>query len=79
MAVMLLWFLIIISVNSNGTVNAALEYPTSYRFNSESHCETNGRKKVNELQMELGTKNSKLFYICKPLDVKEVAKMLPPS
>ena len=76
---MLLWFLIIISVNSNGTVNAALEYPTNYRYNSEATCESNGRKKVNDIQLELGTKNSKLFWICKPVDIKEVAKMLPPN
>jgi hypothetical protein len=76
---MLLWFLIIISVNSNGTVNAALEYPTNYKYNSEDLCEANGRRKVNELQMELGTKNSKLFYICKPIDIREIAKILPNS
>ena len=76
---MLFWFLIIISVNSNGTVNATLEYPTSYRYNSEELCDANGRKKVNEIQIELGTKNSKLFWICKPIDIKELVKILPPN
>ena len=76
---MLFWFLIIVSVNSNGTVNATLEYPTSYRYNSEALCEANGRKKVNEIQLELGTKNSKLFWICKPIDIKELVKILPPN
>ena len=74
---MMLWFLIIVSVNSNGTVNASLQYPTSYQYNSEASCEANGKKISDEQQLERGTKNSKIFWICKPVDIKDIAKMLP--
>ena len=76
---MMLWFLIIVSVNSNGTVNASLQYPTNYSYNNEAACEANGKKISDEFQLERGTKNSKIFWTCKPVDIKDVAKMLPPT
>jgi hypothetical protein len=74
---MFIWFLIIVSVNSNGTVNATLQFPSSYQFNSEAACERNGKQKSDEYQLEMGTKNSKLFWICKPVDIKDIANVLP--
>lgn len=76
---MMIWFLVIVSVNSNGTVNASLQFPTQYSYNSESSCEANGKKISDEFQLERGTKNSKIFWTCKPVDIKDIAKILPPT
>ena len=76
---MMLWFLIIIAVNSNGTVSTSLQYPTRYTFNNEAACESNGRKISDEFQLERGTKNSKIFWDCKPVELEAIIKMLPPS
>ena len=74
---MLLWFLIIISVNVDGTVNASLQYPTNFAFNNEKSCDANGRKISDQFQLERGTKNSKLYWICKPVDLQSLVNALP--
>lgn len=76
---MMIWFLIVISVNSNSTVNAEIEYPNSYQYNSEADCKRNGQKNADEYQMKFGTNNSKVFWKCQAIPLKDIAKILPPN
>jgi hypothetical protein len=71
------WVLVLAAVNINGTINLMIHYPTSPNFNTESSCEANGKKISNETQLELGTKNSKVFWTCKAVPYETIAKTLP--
>lgn len=71
------WILVLAAVNINGTINLMLQYPTSPSFNTESSCEASGKKLSNEAQLELGTKNSKIFWICNAVPYETIARTLP--
>ena len=71
------WILVVASVNMNGTVNLMTQYPLAPEFNNKYSCEQNGQKIADQAQLELGTKNSKVFWICKSVSYEAIAKTLP--
>lgn len=73
----MLWFLVLISVNINGTVNAQLQWPTKPQYNSENGCEASGQAIADKMQVELGTSNSKVFWICKGVPYSDIANTIP--
>ena len=73
------WFLVFVTINVNGSVFINTQYPTSAAFNNEASCEANGQKIANEAQLELGTKNSKVFWICKNVSYETIGKIIRPT
>ena len=73
----MLWFLVLISVNINGTVSTQLHWPTKPQFNSEKECDASGQAIADKLQLELGTSNSKVFWACKSVSYSDIANTIP--
>ena len=73
------WFLVVVTLNVNGSVRISTQYPTSQSFNNEKSCEANGQKIADASQIELGTKNSKVFWICKNVSYETVGNTLRPT
>ena len=73
------WILVLVAVNANGTVNISTQYPTSYTNNNEKSCDESGKKAANEMQLEKGTKNSKVFWLCRSAEFETIVKALPPE
>lgn len=73
----MIWFVILVTINTSGTVTATTHYPQSPTYNNESSCNKYGETLSNKIQMERGTNNSKVFWKCEALSYETVAKSMP--
>lgn len=71
------WYVILVIINTNGTVTATTHYPKAPQYNYESNCMEAGKALADKAQMEKGTNNSKVFWKCEALSYETVAKTLP--
>lgn len=69
------WFVILASLNADGTLNADLKYPLDPKFNNEKSCQESGQALADQLQLELGTTNSKVFFLCTSIPMDELQKL----
>lgn len=72
-----IWFVILVSLNSNGDVNSSLRYPLKPEYNTEKQCEESLTALADQLQSELGTANSRVYYLCTPIAIDELKKLDP--
>ena len=72
------WFLVVVTINVSGTVLISTQYPSTADVNNEASCDAIGRKIANETQLENGTKNAQVFWLCKNVPYETVAKTLKP-
>lgn len=73
------WYVILVVINANGTVNATTHYPKLPQYNFESNCKEAGKALADKAQLEAGTNNAKVFWRCEALSYETVAKTLPRS
>lgn len=73
----MIWFVILVTINTSGTVTATTHYPKSPTVNNEKTCNEYGELLSNKVQMEKGTNNSKVFWKCEALSYKTIAESMP--
>lgn len=75
----MIWFIVLNVVMSNGDVYSDLHFPNSPQYNNEKDCNESGQVLVDKKQVEVGTSNGKAYFICIPLDFKELGKAIGTS
>jgi hypothetical protein len=71
----MIWFIIMMVVNTDGSVNAGLHYPLQPQFNNEKSCNETGQTLADEEQLKVGLNNGKIFWKCEPIlfdDIKSL-------
>jgi hypothetical protein len=74
---MYLWYVILVIVNANGEARAVAHYPKSPSYNNERNCLEYGQELSEKVQVELGTKNARVFWKCESVSYDTIAKSLP--
>ena len=72
------WFLVMVTINVSGTVLISTQYPSTPAVNNKESCEEIGKKIADEIQLENGTKNAQVFWLCKNVPYETVVKTLKP-
>jgi len=73
----MIWFVIMVVINSSGVATATTHYPKSPSYNTESSCREYAETIANKLQLERGTNNAKVFWKCEALTYETIAKSMP--
>ena len=68
------WFLVVVTINVSGTVLISTQYPSTPAVNNKE----SGKKIADETQLENGTKNAQVFWLCKNVPYETVVKTLKP-
>jgi hypothetical protein len=68
----MIWFIIMMVVNADGSVNAALHYPLQPQFNNEKSCNENGQTLADEEQLKIGLNNGTIFWRCEPIPYEKI-------
>lgn len=66
------WFIMLMIVNSDGSVNATLQYPLKPQFNNEKSCLETGQILADEEQLKIGLNNGKIFWRCEPIPMDKL-------
>lgn len=74
---MYFWYVILVVINVNGEARATAHYPKTPAYNNEQNCLEYGKKLSDTVQMELGTKNARVFWKCEAVSFETIAKTLP--
>lgn len=70
----MIWFIILTTIMTNGDVYTEIRPATSPEVNTEQQCNDAGKIIVEQKQIELGTTNGKVYYVCQSLTEQEVNK-----
>lgn len=70
------WFIIMMSVNSDGSVSATLQYPLQPQFNNEKSCLESGQALADEEQLKIGSNNGKIFWRCEGVNFDAIQKLV---
>lgn len=71
-----IWFIIFMVVNSDGSVNATINYPLQPQYNNEAACNENGQKLADEEQLKIGLNNGTIFWRCEPVPYDAIKKLV---
>ena len=71
------WYVILVIISANGEARAVAHYPKSPDFNNERNCLAYGKELSETVQMELGTKNARVFWKCESVSYETISKSLP--
>jgi hypothetical protein len=74
-----IWFIILMTVNSDGSVNATLQYPLQPQFNNEKNCLESGQALADQEQLKVGLNNGKIFWRCEPVGYDAIQKLVSGS
>lgn len=69
------WFIMLMVSNADGTANAELQYPLQPQFNNEKSCNETGQILADETQLKIGLNNGKVFWKCEPVPMDKLQKL----
>lgn len=70
----MIWFIVLTTIMTNGEVFTEIRPATSPDVNTEAQCMEAGKIIVDQKQLEVGTVNGKVYYICHSLSGEEIRK-----
>lgn len=73
----MIWLLLVVSINADGSVSSVINTPNKAEFNTEAVCKETGQALVNQLQVKIGTNNARFYWKCEGLPYKELMKSMP--
>ena len=68
------WYILLITVLSDGSVLADSRYPLSPDYNNEKTCNDVGTALMKEEQQKLDAKSGTVYFVCKSLSTDEILK-----
>lgn len=71
-----MWFIILVTVLTNGQVYSDVRPATDPKYNTEASCEEAGASFVQQEQTKIGSDNGKVFYVCEHFSEEEINKAL---
>ena len=72
----MIWFIVLTTILNNGDVYTEVRPATSPEYNTQEQCIAAGQLIVDQKQIEIGTTNGKVYYICHSLTSEEILKAL---
>lgn len=68
------WFIVLTIVLNNGEVYTDIRPVTDPKYNNEKECNDVGRILVDQKQIEIGTNDGKVYYICQSFSQEQLDK-----
>lgn len=73
---MAIWYIILVTVMSDGRAMVDVKYPNTAEYNNEKTCNEVGNVFMEQEQTKLGTSNGTVYYICKNINEAEIKAAL---
>lgn len=71
---MTIWYILLVTILSDGRVTADVRYPNSPEYNNEQACNEAGELVMREEQGKIGTNSGTVYFTCKNITAEEQAK-----
>ena len=71
---MSIWFIILVTVLSDGKLTSSVVVPSSPKYNNEEACHEAGKYFMEKEQMKIGTNTGTVFFDCKEITAAEIKK-----
>lgn len=71
---MTIWYIILVTVFTDGNATVDVRYPNTPQFNNEQTCNEVGNQLIEQEQMKIGTNAGTVYYICKVISSEEIRK-----
>lgn len=75
----MIWFIVLTTIMGNGEVYTEVRPATSPEFNTKEQCLAAGQLIVDQKQIEVGTDNGKVYYVCHSITADEFLKAVGKS